>query len=199
MSKTNGQHYGVTLSAFRKLGACDIYTKDDYKYAKEPFDGRYLMNFDDILNLSIPAKNKIWIINKIVPRMEMAKFQILWAYNVLHLFETRYPHDNRPRSAIEALELFVENPTHIKSRELNIKKMTANKAAIHTSNLAAKSAALAASWHSAYNTAWSAASAIAWTAKNNTLIHTAWTVAHDAECENMLRDLKSFAEAEYIG
>ena len=203
MSKlmTNGQYYSVTLKDLSKMGPCDTYTKDNFKYAIELFNGRDRLTLDDILKLDISTEDKIWISNKIVPYRELAKLQIMWAYWVLPVFEREYPDDYRPRRAIQALETWIEDP----SCENNMWLIAARQNMIHDLAYITTGAAWSASVIrnvSVWDAARDAASALEKDAELRQHTCTGRLLARKIAREDawlrMLSDLLMFAKAECI-
>lgn len=160
---TNGQCYTLTLEEFSRMDACDHYKKDNFKYAIELFNGREKLTLDDILKLDISTQDKIWISDRIVPRREIAKLQVMWAYRVLPVFEREYPDDYRPRRAIQALETWIEDP----SCENNMWLIAARQNMIHDLACITTGAA--------------------WSAANVPFDVTLWNAAH-----NVVRVVKEF-------
>jgi hypothetical protein len=86
-----------------------------------------------------------------------------FAENVLHVFETKYPNDKRPRLAIEAKRKFIKG-------EINKDKLTAASAVARDAAGAASAAAWDAARDAARDAAWGAVSAA----------RAAWAAARDA-------------------
>ncbi|MBF0554423.1 MAG: hypothetical protein HQK96_07720, partial [Nitrospirae bacterium] len=51
-----------------------------------------------------------WFFGKVFTREQAVKYAIFSARLVLHIYEEKYPNDNRPRLAIEAAETYLKNP-----------------------------------------------------------------------------------------
>jgi len=65
--------------------------------------GRDFVTATDILDCEIPTKDKYWFFCKNVFSTEQnQKLTILVAESVLHIYESKYPNDDRPRKAIQA-------------------------------------------------------------------------------------------------
>jgi len=65
--------------------------------------GRDFVTAMDILDCDIPTKDKYWLFcKKVFSKEQNQKIAILVAESVLHIFENKYPTDDRPRKAIQA-------------------------------------------------------------------------------------------------
>ena len=105
------------------------------------------------------------------------------AEHVLHIYESKYPDDNRPRKAIETARGHANGETT--EEELAAARDAARDAARAAAWAAAWDAARAAAWAAAWDAARDAARAAAWAA--------AWAAARDAE-----RKWQSDRLAEYL-
>jgi len=100
----------------------------------------YDNTIDHFISLDkISYSDKIWVITKLFTKEQNVKFSILCSESVLHIFESKYPEDNRPRLAIEAAKTWLNDPSEV-------------------NRLAARSAAYAA-WSAAWSAAYYAANA----------------------------------------
>ena len=52
-----------------------------------------------------------WLFNALMNRKQRTELAIFCAESVLPIFEDRYPEDKRPRKAIDAARVWLENPT----------------------------------------------------------------------------------------
>src|SRR3990167_6025303 len=86
------------------------------------------------------ASEEMRVVKEIPTKIVAVRFAIACARRTLAKFEMQFPHDDRPRKAIEAAENWVKEPTE------------ANRSAAESAESAAGSAA-----ESAWSAAWSAA------------------------------------------
>lgn len=103
-------------------------------------------NFLELENISY--HDKVWVLARLMTKEQNVEWSIMCAESTLHLFETVYPNDGRPRAAIEAAKTYLQAP-------LESAAESAESAAWSAANESAESAASAA-W-SAASAAWSAA------------------------------------------
>lgn len=52
-----------------------------------------------------------WLLTRLMKKNQCRKYTIYAAELILHIFEKRYPYDDRPRKAIEAAKRYLKNPT----------------------------------------------------------------------------------------
>lgn len=73
---------------------------------------------DDIINSSIPLKDKFWFFCKKtgVEKIKNQELAIKLSEIVLPIFESKFPSDKRPKEAIEAAKLYISG--HISLNEL---------------------------------------------------------------------------------
>ena len=104
------------------------------------------------------------------------------AWSVLHIFELEFPSDMRPRRAINAAYLYVNNL--IDAEEMAAAWAAASNAARDTARAAVRNVARDAAWAAASNAAWAAARAVArdaaWAAASNAARAAARAAARDA-------------------
>lgn len=87
-----------------------------------------------------------WLLTKIFTHKQCVQYAVFAAEQVLHIFEAKYPNDNRPRLAIQAAKDWLINPCEI--------------AAAHTAAYAtARTAVIATSYATDYAAADAAANA----------------------------------------
>ena len=53
----------------------------------------------------------IWLLQKILPRIDLVRLAVFSAEQVIEIFEKKYPDDDRPRKAIEAAKKYIKTPT----------------------------------------------------------------------------------------
>ena len=117
-----------------------------------------------------------WLITRIMTLEERIKYAIYAAESVLHIFELRFPDDDRPRKAIMATKDY-----------LKCKNTTAAHAAARAAYAAAGAAAYAAAAHAAYTAAY-AAYAAASAAAYDTACDAAYAAAYAAACAAAAHD-----------
>ena len=106
---------------------------------------------------------------KEIPNKVIQQFAIDCAYRVLPIYEKDYPEDARPRKALEAAQIYLDNPT-----KKNKDKLAAARAVAWAAARAAGAAARDAAWAAAGAAARDAAGDAAWAAG---------AAARDAECK----------------
>ena len=105
-----------------------------------------------------------WLIVRLMTHEQQIRYAIYAAEQVIELYEEKYPDDKRPRQAIEAARLCLDNP----SEENKTAAWSATWSAWSAWS-AARSAAWSAAWSATEATAWSARSAAesaAWSARS---------------------------------
>ena len=68
----------------------------------------------DFLNKLIEAEKldwANWLIVRVMNKKQKVQYAVFAAEQVLHIFENKYPNDDRPRKAIEAAKNYLENPS----------------------------------------------------------------------------------------
>jgi hypothetical protein len=107
----------------------------------------------------------LWCLRSIYPEhdKEVRLFAADCAEQVLHLFEEKYPNDNRPRLAIEAARKFANG--EITREELDAARAAAWDAAWAATWDAARASARASAWAAAWDAAWAATWDAAWAAQ----------------------------------
>jgi len=107
-------------------------------------------------------------------RPVLVEFSCRQAEGVLHIYEEKYPDDNRPRKAIEAARAYQRG--EIGKDQLDAALAAAGAAAW----AAAGAAAWAAAGAAARDAAWAAAGGAAWAAARDAAWAAAWAAARDA-------------------
>jgi hypothetical protein len=85
-----------------------------------------------------------WLITSYMNKMQRIEYAIFSAKQVLHIFEEKYPDDNRPRKAIEATEKYLKSPTKKNNATANTAAYSSAAAAFATTDTAATAAYAAA-------------------------------------------------------
>ena len=125
----------------------------------------------------------IWLLQKILPRIDLVRLAVFSAEQVIEIFEKKYPDDDRPRKAIEAAKKYIKNPTADAAYAAH-----AARAAAHAARAADAARAAYAAAHAAYAAARDARAA----ADAAYAAHAARAAAHDA------RDARAAARAMYV-
>ena len=104
-----------------------------------------------------------WLIVRLMTHEQQIRYAIYAAEQVISLYEEKYPEDKRPRQAIEAARLCLDNPSEENKAAARSAATSAESAAT-----SAESAAWSAAWsaRSARSAAESAARSAAWFAKS---------------------------------
>ena len=84
-----------------------------------------------------------WLVTQFMDKNNAVRYAIFAASEVLHIFESKFPNDIRPRKAIEAAQAYLDNPS----------ARTAAAAAAWAAEAAAWDAARAAAWAAAWDAA----------------------------------------------
>ena len=131
---------------------------------------KYLGGVEGVLN-----KDNINIVlrSELIPEKTLHRLAVKFAYSCLDHFEKQYPHDHRPRKAIEAKEAWIKGD--ITAKQLSAAAESAAESAVRS---AAESAAESVAWSVARSAAWSAA---AESAARSAARSVAWSVAESAE------------------
>jgi hypothetical protein len=114
-----------------------------------------------------------WMITRIMHKHEYVAYAIFAAEQVIHIYEKKYPNDDKPRKAIEAAKRYLKNPT-IKNKDAAYAAAYAAYAAAYAASAAAYAASAAA-----YAAAAAAASA-AYTASASAAAYAASAAAYTA-------------------
>ena len=89
----------------------------------------------------ITYKDKIWVSVRLMTRTQKVKFSIKCAESVLHLFESRYPTDKRPRECLEYLKTFESFENLTQEQKDQIRKVRNAYATAYATSAAAYAAA----------------------------------------------------------
>jgi len=91
-----------------------------------------------------------WLLTKLMDKNQCIKYAIFAAKQVLHIFEEKYPKDDRPRKAIEAAENYLKDPSENNKKAAYAAGATAYAAADATAYAAADAAIYAATHAATY-------------------------------------------------
>ena len=161
----------INLEYIKTFDPCQDGLDNYIKYHKE-FNG----TMTEFLSLEhIPYEDKVWLVVKVIDYKILQKWSVDCAESVLHIYEDKYPGDNRVRDCIETTKKYLVGECSIE--EVNATRSAAWSAA-RSATESARSAARSAAWsadaaaaadadaagaRSARSAAWSAAAA-AWAA-----------------------------------
>jgi len=95
-----------------------------------------------------------WLLTELMDKKQCVEYAVFAAKQVLHIFEERYPKDDRPKKAIEAAEKYLKDPSENNRKTAYAAYVVANAAYV-VANAAAYAAANAA--NAAANAAYAAA------------------------------------------
>ena len=157
----------VSVKWLKKHDACNK--------AVERFKNQKVTEPTRLLRLMIRSKNRDilewanWLIVRVMNQKQRVQYAVFAAELVLQNFESEFPHDNRPKMAIEAAKRYLKNQTQ--------KNKTAARSAAESAARSADSADSAESADSADSAAWSADSA-AWSA--GSAWNATWSAARSA-------------------
>ena len=81
---------------------------DNYLSHYKDFDG----TLEEFLALdNINYSDKVWVFKGLASKTQLLKWSYLCAESVLHIFETKFPDDKRPRQALDAKLKYINEPT----------------------------------------------------------------------------------------
>lgn len=136
----------INTAIIRGLNPCDSRFNNYLSHYKD-FDG----TLEEFLALdNITYSDKVWVFVKIANKSQLSRWSHLCAESVLHIFETKYPNDNRPRQALDATLKYINEPTDanlvnlIKHRNAAYATYATNDAAYAAGYAVAANAAAAA-------------------------------------------------------
>ncbi len=144
----------VSLTEIKSLNPCQNRLDNYIKfYGERKFTHAQFMGLK-----SITQEDKMWVAFRLMSKMNIVLAAADIAESTLHLFESKYPNDNRPRLAIEAARVCAKNPTD-KNKEA---AYSAADSAVYSARSAADSAvysARSAAYSAVYSAVYSADSA----------------------------------------
>jgi hypothetical protein len=144
----------VTLGLLKRLKACGDGI-EFYKKVGQPD------NIQDCVKLAIENNNyryANWFITRILKKLELVKYAVFAAEQVLYLYENKYPDDDRPRKAIEAAKKYINDPS---SENASSAASTSASAAASSASASSAAAAYASAVYASASAAASSASAAA--------------------------------------
>ena len=142
---------------------------NNYLNHYKDFDG----TLEEFLALdNITYSDKVWVFINIADKSQLLRWSHLCAESVLHIFETKYPNDKRPRQALDAKLKYINEPTEDNLVNLSDRRKAAYAAAAYATNAAYAAAAYVA--YAAYEAAYEAAAAA------NAAAYAAYEAAYEA-------------------
>ena len=79
-----------------------------------------------------------WLLTELMDKKQCVEYAVFAAKQVLHIFEERYPKDDRPKKAIEAAEKYLKDPSENNRKTAYAAYVVANAA--YATNAAANAA-----------------------------------------------------------
>lgn len=132
-------------------GPCPDYTPE---VVADLFAGRESLSVAEILDLDIPSDDRLWAVLRpeMLPEETLGELTCRFAEDVLPIYESEYPGDNRPRHAIEVKRRWLRGEAT--DDELAEARAAAEAVAGATARAAARAAAWVTAWATARATAW---------------------------------------------
>jgi hypothetical protein len=93
----------ITVDQIMSLDPCPDYPR---KVVTRLWAGRVSLSLSEILDLDIPASDRVWAVSQLLPKRQRMLFSADCAESVLHIFEAERPDDMRVRGCIEAVRNF---------------------------------------------------------------------------------------------
>lgn len=116
----------VTSNFLKKHNACS----DGFKWWKE--NCKNLTTEEQLQKLlNYRADWASWLMVRLLPRKDKIRYAVFAAEQVIEIYEKKYPHDKRPREAIEASKKVIERDSQ---------KNAASNAAAYAASYAANAA-----------------------------------------------------------
>ena len=126
----------ITVEKLKELKACD----EGIRW----FEAQDKSEISALLHALLESNHTAWanwLIVRLMAHKQKAQYAVFAAEQVLNLFETKYPDDNRPRLAIESVKAWIEKPS--------VKATKPQAAAAYAAAGAAEAAANAAAAYAA--------------------------------------------------
>ena len=184
------RHMTVTVDDVMSWEPCKEYSRERVTAL---FAGRETITAFDVLDMDIPAEDRLWAVLRMVPDPILHEFACRIAEAVL-MRERRAGREPDPRSwaAIDAKRKWLRG--EIGDKELHAAREAAWCAAMNDARCAAWQAAWYAAWcaamNDARNAAWYAAWHAAWYAARNAARNAAWSAALNATREGQFAMLR---------
>ena len=98
----------ISVESLKKMGACE----EGIEEFKKLFGDKEVDAIQALLKFAkLEPRYSIWWLTETFSKEHNVKLAIYSAELVLHIFEDKYPDDDRPRKAIEAAKEYLKNPT----------------------------------------------------------------------------------------
>ena len=100
----------ITSRYLRDIGAC----QDACEQFKKELNGGHGLSVSKVFTRLEQIKRldwANWLIVRLMTREQQIRYAIYAAEQVISLYEEKYPEDKRPRQAIEAARLCLDNPS----------------------------------------------------------------------------------------
>lgn len=140
---------------------CKEYTRERIEAL---WAGRPELTVLDILDLDIPAEDKLWatLHSELIPEQDLHELACRFAEDVLPIYEREYPDDHRPRRAIETKRKWLKGEAT--DEELESARLEAWAAVWAARAAGARAMAIAAraAVRAAVQAAWAAGARAAW-------------------------------------
>jgi hypothetical protein len=176
----------INTAIIRGLNPCESRFNNYLNHYKD-FNG----TLEEFLALAnITYSDKTWVFKGLASKTQLLRWSYLCAESVLHIFETKYPNDKRPRQALDAKLKYINEPTEDNLVNLNDRRNAAATSAANATNAANADAANAANAAVTANAA-NAANADAANAAN------AAVTANAANAAVTANDANATASADY--
>jgi len=131
----------ISVESLKKMGACE----EGIEEFKKLFGDKEVDAIQALLKFAkLEPRYSIWWLTETFSKEHNVKLAIYSAELVLHIFEDKYPDDDRPRKAIEAAKEYLKNPTE-DNRNASYAAAAASSAAAYASSASSSSASSSAS------------------------------------------------------
>ena len=130
---------------------------DACKEAIEWYDTQKDKDIDALFKALIKDKEDLewfnWYLSRRLKKIDKVRYAVFAARQVLHIFEDKYPDDDRPRKAIEAAEAYIKNPNSSNANAADTAAASYYASAVNAASAAAYSArsARTGSYYAAYS------------------------------------------------
>lgn len=97
----------INAEIIKKFEPCEP-RFNNFKKEYPKFEG----NLKEFISLDrISYRDKIWVVTRLFTKKQNVQWAVLCAESVLSIYESKYPNDNRPRAAIDAIKAWMNNPS----------------------------------------------------------------------------------------
>jgi len=170
----------LTVADVVRMGPCGLNGEDNGTHytrsrIKRLWAGRERLTLMEVLDLDIPAEDRLWCVLQAVDPRTRVILACDFAGHVLPLFEAKRPDDRRPRAALETLQRWLDGEATDEELDATRAVWAAGPAAWA---VGATAEAVWAAWV-AGAAAWAAAGPAAWAAARAT--ESEWQLARARE------------------